>query len=133
MFVREDAEFFYSFIERSAPEIGLHDERDYFLGELALMAGTASRVLFKVSDAKLWFQRAEASFSLVQNANAHWARVAYQRLALALEERNVEEVLELAPRWSNTFRRLDMLEDALKCRFLEGVAYWERFIWWRAA
>jgi tetratricopeptide (TPR) repeat protein len=74
----------------------------------------------------LWFQRAEANFALVQNANAHWAQVAYQRLALALEERKIEDVLELAPRWSNTFRRLDMVEDALKCRFLEGIAHWER-------
>lgn len=124
--VRHDAEFFHTFIEQSSHPIGIHDERDYLLGELALTAGTASRFLFKIEDAKAWLHRAEASFSLVQNANAHWARVAYQRLALAIEERKTEEVLELAPRWANTFRRLDMVEDALKCRFLEGLAHSER-------
>lgn len=68
-------------IPERAAEIGLPDERDYFLGEFALTAGTANRVLFRAAEAKLWFQRAEANFALVQNANAHWARVAYQRLS----------------------------------------------------
>ncbi|MGH9365224.1 MAG: hypothetical protein ACRD1B_08185, partial [Thermoanaerobaculia bacterium] len=89
-------------------------------------AGTASRFLFRIEEARLWFQKAEANFAIVQNANAHWARVAYQRLALALEERHFEEVLSLTPLWGQTFQRLDMPEDALKCRFLEGAARWER-------
>ena len=124
--VREDAEFFYLFIEGLDRRVGIHDENDYFLGEFALTAGTASRFLFKVQEAKRWFQRAETSFSLVQNGNSHWARGSYQRLALALEERSLEEVLELAPRWSKVFRQLGMIHDALKCRFLEGIAYWEQ-------
>ncbi|MGH9316848.1 MAG: hypothetical protein ACRD1P_07065 [Thermoanaerobaculia bacterium] len=123
--VRENAGSFYSFIEESGREIGLHDEREYFLGELALAAGTASRFLFRIEDAKNWFQRAEANFALVQNANAHWARVAYQRMALSVEERRFDEVLGVAPLWAATFRRLDMPEDAIKCRFLEAAVHWE--------
>jgi tetratricopeptide (TPR) repeat protein len=120
--VRDEAEFFYRFLERPSRPIGLHDEREYFLGEFALTAATASRFLFRVEEAKSWLLRAEANFALVQNSNAQWGRVSYQRLALALEAREFQEVLEVAPLWANAFLRLDMPEDALKCRFLEGTA-----------
>jgi tetratricopeptide (TPR) repeat protein len=123
--VRDDAEFFYDFLDQPKRRIGLYDEREYFLGEFALIAGTASRVLFRRDEARRWFDRSEASFVLVANTQAHVARLAYQRLALAAEERRFDEVLELAPRWSEGFTRLDMPEDALKCRFLEGAAFWE--------
>jgi tetratricopeptide (TPR) repeat protein len=123
--VREDSEFFYRHIEKPIRRIGLHDEREYYLGEFALTAGTANRVAFRTSEAKIWLQRAEANFALVQNSNAHWARVAYQRLALAAEERQFDEVLSLADLWATTFLRLDMPEDAIKCRFLEGAVCWE--------
>jgi tetratricopeptide (TPR) repeat protein len=122
---RDDAEFFYGFIDKPIRPISEHDECEYFLGELALTAGTASRFLCHIDQAKLWFQRAEANFALVQNADAHWARVAYQRLALAVEERRFQEVLDLAPVWAETFTKLGMPEDALKCHFLESAACWE--------
>jgi tetratricopeptide (TPR) repeat protein len=123
--VRDESEFFYRFIEGSGERIGLYDEREYFLGELALTAATASRFLFRMDDTKLWLQRSEAKFALVQNANAHWARIAYQRLTVLMEERRTSEVLELAPMWESTFRQLEMPEEALTCRFLEGIALWE--------
>ena len=123
--VLHEGQFFSGFLREPRRAIGLHDEREYFLGELALIAATASRILFHREDARHWLQRAEASFSLVQNASAHWARVTYQRLALALEERRFEEVLELAPAWTENFGRLGMPEDAVKCRFLKGTAEWE--------
>lgn len=122
---RDNAEFFYRFLEPPIREVGLHDEKDYFLGEFSLICGGASRFLFRIEEAKAWLQRSEAHFALVQNANAHWGRVAYQRLAIAMEERQLSHVLQLAPMWSATFRRLDMAEDALKCRFLEGLAHAE--------
>ena len=123
--VRDESEFFYRFLDKPVRQIGVHDEREYFLGEFALTAATASRFLFRVEEAKSWVRRAEANFALVQNANAQWGRVSYQRLALALEAREFEEVLELAPLWANAFHRLEMSEDALKCRFLEGTAHRE--------
>jgi tetratricopeptide (TPR) repeat protein len=123
--VFDEARFFYQFVERPVRQIGLHDERDYFLGEFALTAGTASRFLFRIDEAKSWLQRAEANFALVHNANAHWARVAYQRLVLSGEERHFEEVLQLAPLWASSFVRLGMPEDAIKCNFLEGAVRWE--------
>jgi tetratricopeptide (TPR) repeat protein len=123
--VRDEAAFFFGFIREPKRPIGLHDERDYFLGELALLVAASSRFLFRIHDAKAWLQRAEASFSLVHNANAHWARVAYQRLALLLEERNLDEVRDLAPMWVDSFLQLGMREEALKCRFLIGIVHFE--------
>src|SRR5262245_6810280 len=123
--VRADAEFFHRFLETPNRKIGLYDEKEYFLGELSLIAGTACRVLFHRDAARRWFDRAESRFVLTENASAHIARLAYQRLALRIEERQLDEVLELAPRWREAFVRLELKEDALKCRFLEAVALQE--------
>lgn len=120
--VRDDSEFFYAFLEKPRRRIGHYDEREYFLGELALTAGTACRVLFRREECRRWFDRSEASFVLATNGLAHVARLAYQRLALSTEERRFAEVLELAPRWSESLARLGLAEDSLKCRFLEGAA-----------
>jgi tetratricopeptide (TPR) repeat protein len=120
--VRDDAEFFYLFLDQPRRNVGLCDEREYFLGEMALIAGTACRLLFRRGEARRWFDRAESVFVLTANGLANVARLSYQRLALHLEERQFEEVLELTPRWFDVFTKLELAEDAVKCRFLEGVA-----------
>ena len=43
--VREDAAFFYRFLETPSRRIGEFDEREYFLGELAFLAGAAGAVI----------------------------------------------------------------------------------------
>src|SRR5262249_10495788 len=119
--VRDEADFFHQYL-LSKPHIGLYDEREFFLGEFALLAGTASRMLFRREEATRWFERAEARFVLTANSATNIARLAYQRLALRTEERRFEEVLELAPIWHENFLKLELPEDALKCRFLEAAA-----------
>jgi len=119
--VRDDAEFLFEFLNRTGELIGHFDEKEYFLGEFAMIAGTAARFLFRREEAHKWFARAEARFVLTENASANIARLAYQKLALAMEERRFEEVLEGAPLWANTFQKLGLAEGALKCLFLEGA------------
>lgn len=123
--VHADAEFFHHFLEQPKRKIGLYDETEYFLGELSLIAGTSARFLFRRDEARRWFDRAESKFALTENASAHFARLAYQRLALRLEERQFEDVLELVPQWREVLVRLELKEDALKCRFLEAAALQE--------
>jgi len=124
--VREEAEFFYKFLQSPLRDIGTFDEREYFLGEFALLAGSACRLLFRRQESRRWFSRADASFVLCQNGGANVGRVAYQRLALLTEERELEEVTELASLWGRTLSGLGLKEESLKCQFLEGIALWER-------
>jgi tetratricopeptide (TPR) repeat protein len=121
---RDEAEFFYSFVE-SSPQIGLYDEREYFLGEFALLAGSICRALFRRQEAWRWLERSQARFVLTANAPVNVARLGYQRLALRTEERSFDEVLEVAPLWCEAFEKLELPEDALKCRFLEVIALQE--------
>lgn len=121
--IRDDAEFFYRLISESETPIGLFDEKDYFLGEMSLIAGCACRFLFRRDEARRWFDRSESAFRQTVNAVGDWSRVSYQRLALRVEDREFEQVLELLPSLIETFRKLRMHDDALKCRFLEGVSY----------
>jgi len=120
--VREEAEFFYNHLETPSRSIGLFDERDYYLGEFAMIAGTACRLLSKRPEARRWFDHAETSLVLSHNSSVHFARLAYQRLALRLEERDFFSILELAPRWAEGFARLELREDSLKCQFLRATA-----------
>lgn len=120
--VRDDAEFFFGFLEKPRRRIGRFDEREYFLGEFALIAGTACRILALRDRARQWFDRAEPNFVLANLSSAHISRVAYQRLALRLEERDLEAIADIAPRWVDAFAQLDLPDDSLKCRFLEAHA-----------
>lgn len=119
---RQEAEFLYRFLEMPRRTIGLFDERDYFLGELALIAGTACRQVSRRQEAWVWFDRAELAFRHTANAPADLSRLAYQRLALRIEERQFDVVFELAPALRESFEVTNMPEEALKCRFLEGIA-----------
>jgi tetratricopeptide (TPR) repeat protein len=124
--VFEEAEFLYRFIESPRREIGLFDERDYFLGETALIAGGACRYLSRREEAWTWFERAEAGFRHTMNAPGELSRLAYQRLAERFEERQLDLVIELLPSLVESFQKLGMSEDVLKCRFLEGLALYEK-------
>ena len=121
-----DAAFLYGFLESSKREIGLFDERDYFLGEVAMLAGAGCRYLSRREEAWVWFARSEEAFARTRNAAAELSRLAYQRMAEMFEERHVDEVVALLPPLYDAFRRMGMFQDALKCRFLEGLAYLER-------
>lgn len=120
--VRAEAQFFYQFLAKPSHMIENRGEREFLMGELAMTAGIACRVLFRREECRGWFDRAEARFVLASNAPVHIARLAYQRLALAFEERRFAEVLELVPFLSEALTELGLAEDAMKCRFLEGGA-----------
>jgi tetratricopeptide (TPR) repeat protein len=122
--ILEEAAFLYRFLEALQVEHPrdpiLYDEREYFLGESARIAGTAARFLARRNDAKHWFDLAELWFGVTENAGANLARLAYQRLVLRVEERDFEGALLLLPRLIVNCETFGMAEDALKCRFLQA-------------
>ena len=98
------------------------DERDFFLGEAALLAAGGFRLMGKREETERWLGRADASFRHTVAPEAHLARVAYVRLALRYDTRDHEEVLELVPSIARTFQKLGMDADLAKCRFLEAMS-----------
>src|SRR5262249_52556079 len=127
--VLEETEFLYEYIERLAPrypvDAFLLDEREYFLGEVARIAGTLCRELSRRDEARRWLDLADGWFLLTENASGNLAKVGYQRLALRTEERDFSGGLELLPQLTATFEKLGMHEDALKSRFLEVMVFKE--------
>jgi tetratricopeptide (TPR) repeat protein len=120
--VLNESSSLYRAIASSKKPLGAFDERDYFLGEAALIAGIASRVLGKRSEAETWFDRAEAGFRHTVNPSPLLANVTYQRLAMRCEIGRYEEVAELAPMLATSFEKLGMVVEQAKCCFLEGLA-----------
>jgi tetratricopeptide (TPR) repeat protein len=115
--VAQHAAALYERISESA-SVGLFDERDYFLGESALIAGRAFRHLGQRDEAERWLDRAEACFRHTLNPGPSLANVTYARLALKYEMRRYQEVVELVPSLARSYERLGMPVDASKARFL---------------
>jgi tetratricopeptide (TPR) repeat protein len=103
----------------------LFDEREYYLGELARIAGCCHRFLARRDDSREWLDRSQAWFLLTANSAGDVARVTYQRLALYLEERKVALVLELTGPLISSFSRSGARESALKCKYLRALAFKE--------
>ena len=113
-----DANEIYQWISRPNYELGLFDERDYFLGEMALIAGGVCRQLGRREEAFLWLDRAEAGFRHTMNPAPGLANVAYARIALRFEMGRYQDVLELTPSLEASFTKLKMDVEAVKCRLL---------------
>jgi tetratricopeptide (TPR) repeat protein len=118
--VLEETETIYVWL-RAASAIGVFDERDYFLGEAAHLAGVASRHLGHREDANRWLDRAESHFRHTLNPGPSLANVGYVRLSLAFESGRYDDLLELIPSIRRTFERLRMSEESAKCLLLEGM------------
>ena len=116
--MEREAREVYEWIVRPGFSLGVFDERDYALGEFALLASGASRLLGKREEALLWLDRAEAGFRHTMNPAPGLASVAYSRLALRFEMGRYQHVLELAPSLESSFRKLRMEVEAAKCALL---------------
>ncbi len=124
---RRESQFFYELLQRSAQflEPIADPSAQRLLGRFALIAGGTSRQLSRRDDAHAWFRRAELWLLQDPQAAEDLARLAYQRLALKLEERHVAEVLRLAPMLADCFARMSVTEWVLRCRYLVAVAFKE--------
>ena len=120
--VFEEASALYRAVTDHKGSLGVFDEKDFFLGQLAAIAGGASRIMGKRSDAEVWFERAEAGYRHTVNPAPLLASVSYQRLALRCEAGQFAAVAELAPMLARSFEKLNMPRDYAKCTFLEALS-----------
>jgi len=120
--VFDESSRIFSWLTVHGRGLGYFDERDFFLGEAALLAGSASRLLGNRSETELWLDRADASYRHTINPTASLARVAYVRLSLRYDMGRYTDVLELLPSIGLTFEKLGMHSELGKCRFLEAMS-----------
>jgi len=52
----------YSWLSATKGRLGRLDEKDYYLGEIALISGGACRLLGKRDESELWLDRADSCF-----------------------------------------------------------------------
>jgi tetratricopeptide (TPR) repeat protein len=116
-----EASFFYDWIAEHG-RFTLESERSYFLGTMALLAGSSHRFLGQRESAAKWFDRAHSFFSKLRNAEPELARLAYGRLTLCYELRQYDLVLRDTPLLLARFQKLALEEEEIKCLFLEGMA-----------
>ncbi len=120
--VVDEAVGIYRWLTGRQPREFFFDERDYYLGEFALLAGASFRMTGRRADAESWFDRSDASFRHTVAPAAHLARVAYNRLALRYDANRYEDVVELLPSAALTFERLGMRLEGAKCVLLAGLS-----------
>jgi tetratricopeptide (TPR) repeat protein len=106
---------------RDNPSSCLFDEHDYFLGEIALLAAGAERLLGNRAGVELWLERAEAAFRHTVNPGPSLAQVSYVRLTLRYDKGAYDEVLDLLPSAVRSFERLGMKAETAKTRYLEAM------------
>jgi tetratricopeptide (TPR) repeat protein len=116
-----EASFLYErMVERSGSL--LDDEKTYFLGALALIAGSTHRCLGLRESAAEWLDKARSSFSNLRNAEPDLARLAYAQITLYYEHREFDLVLQDMPHLLGRFQRLEMEEEKTKCLYVEAMA-----------
>jgi tetratricopeptide (TPR) repeat protein len=119
--VSDEAVHIYRWLQNSE-RIGLFDERDYFLGEAAFIAGTASKFLGNRVDALRWLDRAEAGFRHTVNAAPGLSSVSYARLCVRFDMGRFDDVVDLMPSLVESFKKLEMPVEAAKAKLVLAMA-----------
>jgi len=101
--------------------IGVFDERDYFLGESAMLAGNTARILGRYDVSEHWLNLAESAFRHTVNPAPLLLIATHARLALRYDMRRYAEVLALLPTVVAEYARLGMTNESAKAKFLEAV------------
>ena len=116
----------YEWLKTGRRALGLFDERDYFLGECALTAGSVFQRLWGSADegAEIWFDRTEPFHHTVNSAPL-LAIVSYARLALHYDRRQYARVSSWFPSLIQSFRRLSMNRERVKTESSRGDDYTE--------
>lgn len=117
-----EASKLYLWLAANCRPVGLFDEREYLLGQIALIAAGSSRLLGRRDDAELWLDRAEGGFRHTVNAGPLLASVTYERISLQFERGLYERILELLPSLVISFRKFGMQREVFKCGLVEAMS-----------
>jgi tetratricopeptide (TPR) repeat protein len=120
-----EAAFFFKWISECG-HIAVESERAYFLGMLALFAGTSSRFLGLRGNATEWFETAQCFLSRLRNSEPELAKLDYGRLTLGYELKQYHAIARDVPFLLARCRELGLEEVEVKCLFVEGAALTER-------
>jgi tetratricopeptide (TPR) repeat protein len=101
--------------------LGVFDERDYLLGEIALLAGNNGRLIGRLEEAENWFDLADFSFRRTINSAPLLNRVSHARLVLRYDLRRYGQVLTLLPSVISEYERLGMAVETSKAKYLEAL------------
>jgi tetratricopeptide (TPR) repeat protein len=119
--VATEAVALFRWLLSASQRIGLFDEREYLLGQVAWACGGALRHLGRLAEADLWLDRADTAYRHTLNPAPLLAKVAYTRLALRYDMRRYDEVLQRLPDLTSSFEKLSMPGEVSKCRFLAAM------------
>src|SRR5262245_46502687 len=93
--VIDEASSIYRWLSGRTEREFFFDERDYFMGEFALLSGASCRLVGRRDEAEGWLDRSDASFRHTVAPGPHLARVSFNRLALRFDMSRFADVLEL--------------------------------------
>jgi tetratricopeptide (TPR) repeat protein len=100
----------------------LSSERSYVKGELSVSAGSAVRLLGRLTEAAAWAERAEMTFASCRET----ARLVPTAMCLGLVVRHdrldMQSVIKDLPAVIAGLERLGDAPDLLRCRYMEGEA-----------
>jgi tetratricopeptide (TPR) repeat protein len=120
--VAEEACELYAAIDRTDAFRGLFDERKFFLGEAALLAAAAMRIVGRREETDVWLLRAEAGFRDVINPAPKLASLSYVRLALLYDRGRFQDVIDLSPALISSCHDFGMTRDHFKAVLLRATA-----------
>src|SRR5262249_3161354 len=119
--VAADAAELYRRLPAQPLKAAIFDDREYLLGELALISAKAARFEGKLSDAGRWLDRSDAAFRHTVNPAPCLAATSFERLAIRFASACYEDTLELLPSLKASFQKLGMFLDHAKAEFLEAM------------
>jgi tetratricopeptide (TPR) repeat protein len=116
-----DATRAYEWIIGRSPALR-KEEGAFVLGNLSLSAAAAARHLGRLTECKLWIQRAKEAFASVEQGRQWQALAELARVALSYGRHRMTEVIGAIGSVKRGLEELGALEELARCRFVEAMA-----------
>jgi tetratricopeptide (TPR) repeat protein len=112
----------YKWLSESDRPKSFPDEREYFLGQMALTASTCARLTGNLDSSFAWNRRAETDFEATLEPDTGKAEIGLLRLINLYDMGSSLTVLEALPALERQFRDLGMATPLVKAQILHSAA-----------